>query len=71
MRVIDVGFNVSSAVEVDLTAWTGAICSTVDFVSSGAAGSSSVECLPIVQGGIDKNSSKVRTRGLQHFHPVS
>jgi hypothetical protein len=29
-----------------------------------------VECLPVVQGGIDRNSSKVRTRGLQHFQPV-
>jgi hypothetical protein len=29
-----------------------------------------VECLPVVQGGIARNSSKVRTRGLQHFQPV-
>ena len=26
-------------------------------------------CLPVVQGGIERNSSKVRTRGLQHFQP--
>ena len=32
-------------------------------------GMSVVECLPVVQGGIARNSSKVRTRGLQHFHP--
>lgn len=32
--------------------------------------SSTVECLPVVQGGIVRNSSKVRTRGLQHFQPV-
>ena len=29
-----------------------------------------VECLPVVQGGIDKNSSNVKNRGLQHFHPA-
>jgi hypothetical protein len=28
-----------------------------------------VECLPVVHGGIERNSSKVRTRGLQHFQP--
>jgi hypothetical protein len=28
-----------------------------------------VECLPVVQGGMARNSSKVRTRGLQHFQP--
>jgi hypothetical protein len=33
-------------------------------------GRSVVECLPIVQGGMERNSSKVRTRGLQHFQPV-
>lgn len=32
-------------------------------------GISVVECLPMVQGGIARNSSKVKTRGLQHFHP--
>ena len=37
---------------------------------SGAGESSIVECLPLVQGGIDMNSSNVRTRGLQHFQPV-
>jgi hypothetical protein len=36
---------------------------------SRAGGRSVVECLPVVQGGIDRNSSKVRTRGLQHFQP--
>jgi hypothetical protein len=39
-----------------------------DFSRGG--GRSVVECLPVVQGGIDRNSSKVRTRGLQHFQPV-
>lgn len=37
----------------------------------GAGVSSVVECLPFVQGGIERNSSKVRTRVLQHFQPVS
>lgn len=36
---------------------------------SGAGVSSTVECLPVVHGGISRNSSKVRTRGLQHFQP--
>jgi len=36
---------------------------------SGAGVSSTVECLPVVQGGMDRNSSKVSTRGLQHFQP--
>ena len=33
-------------------------------------GISVVECLPVVQGGMERNSSNVRTRGLQHFQPV-
>lgn len=48
----------------------------VGWVSSEGAGggagvgvSSMVECLPVVQGGIARNSSNVSTRGLQHFHP--
>lgn len=32
-------------------------------------GRSVVECLPVVQGVMERNSSKVRTRGLQHFQP--
>jgi hypothetical protein len=31
--------------------------------------SSTVECLPVVHGGMLRNSSKVKTRGLQHFQP--
>lgn len=44
--------------------------------ASGAAffstwgGWSVVLCLPVVQGGMARNSSKVRTRGLQHFQPI-
>lgn len=42
------------------------------FVCGGGAGvSSTAECLPLVQGGMERNSSKVRTRGLQHFQPSS
>ena len=40
-------------------AWTG----------SGAGVSSTSECLPVVQGSMARNSSNVRTRGLQHFQP--
>lgn len=32
-------------------------------------GRSVVLCLPCVHGSISRNSSKVRTRGLQHFQP--
>lgn len=38
---------------------------------AGAGVSSTVECLPVVQGGMARNSSNVRTRGLQHFQPGS
>ena len=38
---------------------------------SGLGVSSTVECLPVVQGGISRNSSNVNTRGLQHFQPVT
>lgn len=37
---------------------------------STSGGISVVLCLPVVQGGIVRNSSNVSTRGLQHFHPV-
>lgn len=36
---------------------------------AGAGVSSTVECLPVVHGGMARNSSNVRTRGLQQFHP--
>ena len=38
--------------------------------SGGLGVSSTVECLPVVHGGIERNSSKVKTRGLQQFQPV-
>ena len=43
--------------------------SASDGVGLGAGVSSTVECLPVVQGGMERNSSNVRTRGLQHFQP--
>lgn len=38
-------------------------------VNSGAGVSSTFECFPVVHGGMDRNSSNVKTRGLQHFQP--
>ena len=38
---------------------------------SGLGVSSTVECSPVVQGGIERNSSNVKNRGLQHFQPES
>jgi len=37
---------------------------------STSGGISVVLCLPVVQGGMERNSSNVKTRGLQHFQPV-
>ena len=37
---------------------------------SGLGVSSTVECFPVVQGGIERNSSNVKNRGLQHFQPI-
>ena len=36
---------------------------------SGTGVSSMAEWTPVVQGGMARNSSKVRVRGLQHFQP--
>ena len=38
---------------------------------SGLVTSSTMECFPVVQGGIERNSSNVKNRGLQHFQPES
>ena len=38
-------------------------------VCAGARMGAVEECLPVVQGGMVRNSSKVRTRGLQHCQP--
>ena len=51
---------------------TGATCSgggSTTLGGSGAGVSSTVECFPVVHGGMARNSSKVKTRGLQHFQP--
>lgn len=42
-----------------------------DSVAGGAGVSSIVECFPVVHGGIWRNSSNVRNRGLQHFQPAT
>lgn len=47
-----------------------AILAGSTFGFSTAGGRSVVLCLPVVHGGIDMNSSKVKTLGLQHFHPI-
>ena len=43
-------------------------CAGASLYSSGV--SSMVECFAVVHPGMAMNSSKVNTRGLQHFHPV-
>ena len=48
----------------------GAGSGSIDGLCSDAGLSSTVECIPVVHGGMERNSSKVRTRALQHFHPV-
>lgn len=48
---------------------TGAGGASVTLGGSGAGVSSTVEWLPVVHGGISRNSSNVKTRGLQHFQP--
>ena len=45
------------------------IASSSCVFSSSCGGLSVVECTPVVHGSISRNSSKLRTRGLQHFHP--
>ena len=50
----------------------GAVCSSsVESAEEGAGVSSSAECFPVVHGAMARNSSNVRTRGLQHFQPTS
>lgn len=49
---------------------SGRLSVSVGSLAGVAAGvSSTVECFPVVHGGISRNSSKVRTRVLQHFQP--
>ena len=75
--VLGVGVErAAAAAEIGVVVF-GADCSVTRFanaalsISLGASTgvSSTVECLPVVHGGMVRNSSKVRTRGLQHFQP--
>lgn len=61
-RVMGMGAGIGAAATIF-------VASTAS-LGAGAGVSSTVECLPFVQGGIARNSSNVRKRGLQHFHPV-
>ena len=51
-------------------AGTGSLSSEGAGTGAGAGVSSTVECLPVVHGGMERNSSKVRKRGLQHIQPA-
>ena len=57
------GLSASDSAEERLGVSVGAFFSI-------CGGWSVVECLPVVQGGMDRNSSKVRTRGLQQLQPM-
>ena len=53
-----------------------AVCEAGDWSAKSVSGlrtscgvSSMVECVPVVHGGMTRNSSNVRTLALQHFHP--
>lgn len=60
----------SSVVTVTaLTVGTGGASPSGSGFASGNGVSSTVECFPVVHGGMERNSSKVRKRGLQHFQP--
>ena len=49
---------------------TSSAFAAVESFSGSAGVSSTVEWTPVVQGAIFRKSSKVRTRGLQHFQPI-
>jgi len=59
--VIDIGFGGGGFGSNAVGCWTG----------PGSGVSSTSECLPVVHGGMSRNSSKVSTRGLQHFQPTT
>jgi hypothetical protein len=66
LRVLLVAFN-------DIGFGGGGVGTVSSEGAGGGAGaglSSIVECFPVVQGGIARKSSNVKTRGLQHFHPL-
>ena len=49
----------------------GGTCETSDGGGEASWGLSlTVVCLPVVHGGIERNSSNVRHRGLQQFQPM-
>lgn len=65
-----VGWLIAGSFAIAMGFRRGASSSTFVSFVAGAGLSSTVECLPVVHGGMARNSSKVRTRGLQHFQPV-
>ena len=64
-----------AALTADTAIGLGAAGSGLRSDSKGAAAgfgvgvSSTVECKPVVHGGMERNSSNVKTRGLQHVQP--
>ena len=52
---------------VDMGFGFGPLSSILTCLGGGAGVSSTVECFPVVHGGISRNSSKVKTLGLQHL----
>ena len=62
------GEREASDAEADGLDATGTSAASTCFFSI-SGGMSVVECLPVVQAGMARNSSNVRTRGLQHFQP--
>lgn len=65
-----VGLLVAHSFAIAMGFRRGASSSAFVSFTAGAELSSTVECLPVVHGGMARNSSNVRTRGLQHFQPV-
>jgi hypothetical protein len=65
-----VGARPGAGSEADVVVGASVGASPGAALGSSAGVSSTVLCLPVVQGGMVMNSSKVKTRGLQHFHPV-
>jgi hypothetical protein len=65
----EIGPREASGVGVAGLEGTGVMSTASPCFFSMVGGRSVVECLPVVHGGMERNSSKVRTRGLQHFQP--
>lgn len=59
--MLDIDFEGSTFGSDPVGCWTGL---RLGVLSTSA-------CLPLVQGGISRNSSNVRTRRLQHFQPIT